>query len=382
MKKEIRIIVLFGSPFLYGSEKANIDVFSALSKYKHVKILFLIDSKRATDIVKPYLEEMSLDYMPVNYHFMLRKKMSLKEWIVKINEIITGSYQLLKFYYKFKPTHLYVSTPHYFLNFFPALFFLKTPIIYRIGDSPILHNALYRQLWNYMVKKVSKIICVSKFIEHQVQMSGAEKSKTEVIYSRPHDRKNRVDSHINKNNDIFNVLYIGQISKHKGLDLFVEVGVNLCKKYKNINFLIAGKVDKNDQFSQAQLDIVNNSELSQRVKFLDYVSNVDDLYASSSLHVCPSVYDEPLANVLIDAKKHSMPSIIFDVGGLPEIIEHKVNGYICKEKTALALEKTIEYYFMHQNICKEMGQNAFNSLEELRIDKFSERWLNVFETTC
>ena len=32
-EKEIRIIVLFGSPFLYGSEKANIDVFTSLNEY-------------------------------------------------------------------------------------------------------------------------------------------------------------------------------------------------------------------------------------------------------------------------------------------------------------------------------------------------------------
>ena len=142
MKKKIRIIVLFGSSFLYGSEKANIDVFCALSEYEQVEILFLIDARRANDLVKPYLEKQSINYISVPYHFMLRKNMGLMEWIVKISEIICGSYQLLKICYKFKPTHLYTSTPHYFLNFLPALFFLKTPIIYRIGDSPILHNLL------------------------------------------------------------------------------------------------------------------------------------------------------------------------------------------------------------------------------------------------
>ena len=383
MKKEIRIIVLFGSPFLYGSEKANIDVFSSLKeKYSHVNVLFLTDIYQGDNVIHPYLKKQKIEYLPVYYHYRFMKNMTIGEWMKKILKIILGSISFIKIYVQYKPTHIYVSKPEYFLNFFPVLFFINKPIIYRIGDSPVLHNTLYRKLWSYIIKKVSKIICVSKFIEHQVQMSGAEKSKTEVIYSRPHDRKNRVDSHINKNNDIFNVLYVGQISKHKGLDLFVEAAVNLCKKYEKIHFLIAGKIDKNDLFSQEQIDIVNNTELSQRIKFLDYVPNVDVLYASSSLHVCPSVYDEPLANVLIDAKKHSMPSIIFDAGGLPEIIEHKVNGYICKEKTALALEKTIEYYFTHQNICKEMGQNAFNSLEELKIDQFSERWLSVFETTC
>jgi len=376
MKKEIRIIVLFGSPFLYGSEKANIDVFSALAEYEHVKILFLIDGKRGKDIIKPYLNEKSLTYVSVPYHFLLRKNMNIKEWIEKLFEILAGSYQLLKCYYKFKPTHLYTSKQEYFLNFFPVLFFLRIPIIYRIGDSPVLHNILYRKLWSYMVKKMFKIICVSKFIARQVELSGAKKSKIDVIYSRPHDRKTSISL---SKGDTFEVLYVGQITKHKGLDLFIEAAINLSKKYQNINFSVAGNIDKHDQFSQEQINIVNKASFSNRIKFLGYVSNVDKLYSYSNLHICPSVYDEPLANVLIDAKKHAIPSIIFNVGGLPEIIEHQINGYICSNKTALCLEKAIEQYYMHKDICIEHGKNALDSLSKLEIDNFKQRWLNVFE---
>jgi glycosyltransferase involved in cell wall biosynthesis len=384
MKQKIRIIILFGSPFLYGSEKANIDVFSALSEYDDIEILFLIDGKRGARTIVPYLKDKSITYKSVPYHFMLRKNMNLIEWIVKIMEIIGGSYQLLRIYYKFKPTHIYTSKPEYFLNFFPLLFFIQKPIIYRIGDSPVLHNILYRKLWGYIVKKVSKIICVSKFIEHQVHVSGADKSKTEVIYSRPHDRKktdNLPTQHEKKQTDVFTVLYVGQIAKHKGVDLLIEAAISLCKKYEDINFLIAGKIDKKDLFSQEQVALITKEKLTEKIQFLGYVSNVDELYMRSSLHVCPSVYDEPLANVLIDAKKHVIPSIIFNVGGLPEIIDDKNDGYICKEKTAVELEKAIEYFHVNQNECSVMGENASISLKKLQIDKFSERWLNVFEST-
>lgn len=383
MKKEIRIVVLFGSPFLYGSEKANIDVFDALkNKYDHVDILFLTDILNGQSIVHPYLEKLKFKYIPVHYHYRFMKNMQISEWIKKISKIILGSIALIKVYLKYRPTHIYTSKPEYFLNFFPTLFFIKTPIIYRIGDSPVIHNLLYEKLWSYIVKKASKIVCVSKFIEQQVQLSGGKKSQTEVIYSRPHDRKKSLNISKNKQNGTFEILYVGQIAKHKGLDLFVEAAVTLCKKYENISFTIAGKIDINDVFSQEQVALVENECFSERIKFLGYVSDVDSLYASSSLHICPSVYDEPLANVLIDAKLHSIPSIIFNVGGLPEIIEHEIDGHICEEKTALALEKSMEYCFLHQDICKDMGKNAFVSLEKLQINQFSERWLNVFESTC
>jgi glycosyltransferase involved in cell wall biosynthesis len=379
MKKEIRIIVLFGSPFLYGSEKANIDVFRALAEYEHVKVLFLIDEKRGFDEIVSYLQSNSLSYVPVSYHFMFRKGMSIKEWSIKINEVIIGSFQLLKYYRKFKPTHLYTSKPEYFLNFLPILFFVRRPIIYRIGDSPVVHNFVYQYLWSYIVKKVSKFICVSKYIEQQVQTYVNNSLRTEVIYSRPHSREKGINVNSDKISYSFTVLYVGQIGKHKGLDLLIESAILLCKKYDKINFNIAGKLDKDEPFAGNQIAKVDSSGLSDRIRFLGYISNVNDLYKMANLHVCPSVYEEPLANVLIDAKMFGIPSIIFPVGGLPEIIEHKINGYICEEKTALSLFNAIEYYFLNQSICEQTGRNAFNSLEQIEIEKFGEKWLNVFE---
>ena len=105
-QKEIRIIVLFGSPFLYGSEKANIDVFTALSEFENVKSLFLIDRKRGVETISLYLKERKLNYKKVNYHFMFNKHMRIKEYFVKIYEILSGSFQLFYYFIKFRLKNL------------------------------------------------------------------------------------------------------------------------------------------------------------------------------------------------------------------------------------------------------------------------------------
>lgn len=384
MQKNIKILVLMGSPYLYGSEKANIDVFSALKeKYSHVDIIFLTDISQGDLYIHPYLNNLGLKFIPVHYHYRFLKNMSLVEWGIKLLKITLGCLSLLKIYYKFKPTHFYCSKPEYFLNFFPVLYFINKPIIYRIGDAPVLHNTFYSKLWSYIVKKASIFVCVSGFIENLVRLSGVDENQSIVIYSRPHINqleKNIIFEHPKKNNT-FTVLYIGQIAKHKGVDLLISAAINLCSKYTNLQFLFAGRLDSNDKFTQEILHQVKLSLFSERIKLVDYIDNVDSLYSTSNLHVCPSIYDEPLANVLIDAKKNALPSIIFSVGGLPEIIKHKVNGYICNESTVTSLEKAIEYFFLQQDLCLEMGQNALDSLSELKIEQFSERWLNVFEST-
>ena len=377
-KKEIRIIVLFGSHFLYGSEKANIDVFTALSEFDNVKSLFLIDRKRGVETISPYLNERNLNYKKVNYHFMFNKHMSLKEWCVKIYEILSGSFQLFYYYIKFRPTHVYTSKQEYFLNFLPFLFFVRKPIIYRIGDSPVTHNLAYSKLWSYMAKKVSKFVCVSKFIEGKVQETVKNPNNSSVIYSKPHFKlSNNFSSP--KSKKMFRVLYVGQIGKHKGVDLLIEAALRLCKKYDNLFFDIAGNMVKTNEFSKNLLKKVENSGLSSRINFLGYINNVDELYERSHIHVCPSIYDEPLANVLMDAKKYSISSVIFSVGGLPEVIRNNVDGLICADKSVKDLSDAIEDCYLNPKVTKSMGVNAHESLNALGIDVFKKKWLNIFE---
>lgn len=378
--KEIRIIVLFGSPFLFGSEKANIDVFTSLKDYKFIQTLFLIDEKRGGKFITDYLTKRDLHFKPVNYHFMFSKKMNVIQYIIKLYEIFSGSIQFLIEVVKFKPTHIYTSKPEYFLNFLPILLFLKTPIIYRMGDSPVTHNFIYRKLWEYICVKSKMFVCVSKFIEKQVQETVSNDDKSTVIYSKPHDNIN-ISKKSNENHNNFNVLYVGQIGAHKGVNLFVDAAIKLCAKYENISFNIAGKINKNDKFTSNLITKINNSNYSEKIKLSGFIININDLYQSANIHVCPSVYEEPLANVLIEAKQNEVASIIYNVGGLPEVITNNVDGIICDNITEKDLYLAIELCFINRDLTKKMGINAKDSLTKLDVNNFKINWLNVFKHT-
>ena len=67
--------------------------------------------------------------------------------------------------------------------------------------------------------------------------------------------------------------------------------------------------------------------------------------------------------------------------GLPELIEHLKDGYICEEKTSSALIKSIEYYYLRRNELYQYRKEANKSLEKLGITKenFIKNWLEVFD---
>lgn len=65
---------------------------------------------------------------------------------------------------------------------------------------------------------------------------------------------------------------------------------------------------------------------------------------------------------------------------MPELIDHKVDGFICKSKDAEGLLEGINYYLDNQSLIGEHGDNAFNSLLKLGItyDNFKKQWLSIY----
>ena len=93
------------------------------------------------------------------------------------------------------------------------------------------------------------------------------------------------------------------------------------------------------------------------------------------------MWEEPYGLVAVEAKSAGIPSIIFPSGGLKELIEHGINGWVTKSRTAYELSTALEYYLRNPRIAEAQGRNARKSLEDLQLDSFSERWFEVYRQT-
>ena len=70
--------------------------------------------------------------------------------------------------------------------------------------------------------------------------------------------------------------------------------------------------------------------LSLPVYTVNYLSNeteIAQLYSAADLFVTPSLQDN-LPNTIVEAMACGTPCVGFDVGGIPEMISHKQDGYI------------------------------------------------------
>jgi len=85
------------------------------------------------------------------------------------------------------------------------------------------------------------------------------------------------------------------------------------------------------------------SGIKMKVNSLRYISgdeNIAAIYAAADVFVIPSLEDN-LPNTIMEAMACGIPCVGFDTGGIPEMIDHKINGYVAQYQDVEDLAKGI-----------------------------------------
>ena len=83
---------------------------------------------------------------------------------------------------------------------------------------------------------------------------------------------------------------------------------------------------------------------------------IRDLLSKSTLFVNPS-YNEGLPTSVLEAGAMGLPVIATDVGGTREIIQNKVDGYLCVPRDVTQLRGLIEQILQMPEKAQTMGKN-------------------------
>lgn len=96
------------------------------------------------------------------------------------------------------------------------------------------------------------------------------------------------------------------------------------------------------------------------VHFMGRITDDDTLarlYSAADLMVAPSI-QENLSNAVIESLSCGTPCIAFDIGGMPDMIKHQVNGYLVPQVSAGALAEGLAWTLANHQLLPEMGQRA------------------------
>lgn len=233
---------------------------------------------------------------------------------------------------------------------------------------------IFKVLDTLIYNRYYKIICVSK----QVQVALIEwlpnlQRKSVVISNGVlvSDLSNR--SPIKK----YDVLFVGRLTKAKGVDILIKAINILKEKYrKEIRAAIVGKGYLEEELKE----LVKELGIGEEVEFLGIRSDIERLMKSTKLFVLTSRW-EGLPLTILEAMSSGAGIIATKVGGVPEVIQNGKEGILISPEDPTALARAIAELLKDRELRVKMGINAYKKVKEkYSIEVYSKNILEFYKS--
>ena len=175
------------------------------------------------------------------------------------------------------------------------------------------------------------------------------------------EAKNQLRDSLQIKEEDFVFVFVGRLVIDKGVRELVKAFDALSKHHQNIKLILVGpKENAHNPKKRAMFHTINQNQKIITVGFQD---DVRPYYAVSNVLMLPS-YREGFPNAVLQAGAMGLPSIVSDISGCNEIIEHEVNGLLVPKKNHQELQKTMEKILVTPNFLESLQKNARNRVAE------------------
>jgi glycosyltransferase involved in cell wall biosynthesis len=246
-------------------------------------------------------------------------------------------------------------------------------------------NDLSHQVWERKKEVFSKanltIVTCSEWLAQKARESSLLKDKTIISIPNPIDtevfrpiEKSAARAYFELSPDKKYILFgaVKISDERKGFAYFVEALSILNVRLSNNEHRKSERGYRKEDieiiiFGQAQAS--DFERLPFKVNILGKLSDLETIataYSAATVFVSPSIEDN-LPNTIMESTACGTPVVGFEIGGIPEMIDHKENGYLAKYKSAEDLAKGI-YWILFESDYQVLVSNARQRV----VDNYSE----------
>ncbi len=187
-----------------------------------------------------------------------------------------------------------------------------------------------------IIKGCNKIIYVSHFVKNDAIRNGFKENNACVIYTgidinkfdKSIDNKHIIRERYNIKQDDFVMAIVARIKnlRNKGHQDLLEM-MNKYTNARNWHLLVIGK--GKGMFKLKSL--IKKYKLENNVHCIGHVDNVEDFVRLSDVVVLPSDF-ETFGLALAEGMAMGKAGVAYNIGGIPEIIKDRENGFLVKYK--------------------------------------------------
>jgi glycosyltransferase involved in cell wall biosynthesis len=167
--------------------------------------------------------------------------------------------------------------------------------------------------------------------------------------------------------------YIGSILKTKGVHVIIDA-VHKLEKYKDrFQVFIFGGGDElyisqlREKASRSNIEFKGRYSPGEIQKVLSFID----------VGIVPSIWEEIAGIVVREFQLSKTPIIASRIGGIPEAVEHGVNGFLFEPGNAEELAHYMKYFIENpQEVSKFMERTNWS----FDMDKYAEETIEIYKT--
>ena len=157
-------------------------------------------------------------------------------------------------------------------------------------------------------------------------------------------------------------------------------------KEKNVHQIIHIWPNVRSQFPEAMLVILGTGEEENSLKklagpgilFNGYTEDVLPFLQAANIFLLPSS-TEGLSNAMLEAMSVGLPVVISRIGGAPDVITHKHNGWLMPRAEPDYLREAIIELFLDENFQSQLGKNARKTIvSEYALTEIADRIVSAY----
>lgn len=172
------------------------------------------------------------------------------------------------------------------------------------------------------------------------------------------------------------VIAAGRYATQKGFDLLIEAWNLVHQRHPSWVLRIYGDGSLGASFQQR----IDELGMTAACILEPTVTNITDKYCESSIFVLSSRF-EGFGMVITEAMSCGIPPVSFACPcGPRDIIQDGVDGLLVENGNISEMADKICYLIEHEEIRKEMGQQARIHSERFQMDKVAVAWKNLFRS--
>ncbi|SMG42306.1 Glycosyltransferase involved in cell wall bisynthesis [Marivirga sericea] len=363
-----RILIVDNSTEITGAYNSILTFSNALKE--EVSFHFAISSKKHFD------ELNSKGFTPHLVDFLEIQK----SWKVMfyLPVLLWNSYKILKIVRKHHIDLIHVNDLYNLTGVILKIFKFQIPVVYHVR---LLPNSYIRKIFKLLSKLVmrysDKVICVSKTVFKALP----ESSKKIIIHDAVLVTRNQLQS--NKDNT-FSFLFPANFIRGKGQNYALKAFYEEFKKSEKVKLLFAGGnmgLEANRLYKAELQKFVKENNRSHQIEFLDFVSNMPEMYCKSDVSLVFSD-SESFSMVTLESMVHGTPVIATKCGGPEEIITHNYNSILVNKADIEQMRFQMRNLYENKDVLNELGGRSKLITEQFKIENTIGKLSQLYSSIC